>query len=92
MRVTASDPEAAKAIDPRVMEYLERVAPALPSRVPRSRWDDEPALRSINNIHNVLTVPITALDGRPSGLLQLAEKGAANSLTLTKRLPSTQPT
>ena len=78
VRVTASDPEAAKTIDPRVMEYLERVAPALPSRVPRSRWPDEPALRSINDIHNVLTVPITALDGRRSGLLQLAEKAAGD--------------
>lgn len=78
MRVTASDPEAANAIDPRVMEHLERVAHALPSRVPRSGWADEPALRSIDDVHNVLTVPITALDGRPSGLLQLLEKEAGD--------------
>jgi GAF domain-containing protein len=78
VRVTASDPEAVETIDPRVIEYLERVAPALPSRVPRSRWADEPALSSIKGVYNALTVPITALDGRPSGLLQLVEKTAGD--------------
>ena len=58
-----------------VADHLERVAAALPSRVPRSRWGSEPALRALPARSNVLTVPITALDGRQSGLLQLAEKG-----------------
>ena len=75
VRATSFDHEPGSTLDPGVAEHLERVAPALPSRVPRSRWGSEPTLRAIPHPSNVLTVPITALDGRQSGLLQLAEKG-----------------
>jgi hypothetical protein len=77
VRATSFDhePGAGATLDPRVAEHLERVAPALPSRVSRSRWGSEPALRALPVSSTVLTVPITALDGRQSGFLQLAEKG-----------------
>ena len=75
VRVTSVDPDAAAAIDEDVMEHVERLAAALPTRVARSGWAGEPALRALPAASNLLMVPITALDGRRSGLLWLAEKG-----------------
>jgi hypothetical protein len=73
-RATSFDHESGATLDPSVAEHLERIAPALPSRVPRSRWAGEPTLRALSP-SNVLTVAVTALDGRQSGFLQLADKG-----------------
>lgn len=75
VRVTSFAHDAPATIDAHVMQHLEGVAPALPTRVSRAGWAEEPALRALPAASNLLTVPITALDGRPSGLLRLAEKG-----------------
>ena len=47
---------------------------ALPSRVSRAEWPQQPVLSHVGRVFNVLSVPIVALDGRPVGLLQLVDK------------------
>ena len=73
VRATSSDHEPPSAGEPELLRHLERVAPALPSRVSRAEWQDEPALRALA-VSNLLTVPLAALDGRRLGLLQLVDK------------------
>jgi GAF domain-containing protein len=74
VRARSTDHESAAGVDPDLLGHVERVAPALPSRVSRAGWQDEPALRALASVSNLLTVPLAALDGRRLGLLQLVEK------------------
>jgi GAF domain-containing protein len=73
-RAASSDPELPAAADSDVLDRLARAGWALPSRVSRAEWPQQPALSRVGTILNVLTVPIVALDGRPVGLLQLVDK------------------
>jgi GAF domain-containing protein len=74
VRAISSDHDAPVASGPSVLDQLERVGPALPRRVSRAEWPHEPILRAVGSVHNVLSVPITALDGRRLGLLQLVDR------------------
>jgi GAF domain-containing protein len=74
VHATSDDLEASPTADRKVLDHLERVGPALPSRISRSAWPKEPMLRALGTVHNVLSVPITALDDRPLGLLQLVDR------------------
>jgi GAF domain-containing protein len=73
VRATSSDHESTAADETDLLRHVERVAPALPSRVSRAGWHAEPALRALA-VSNLLTVPLAALDGRRLGLLQLVDK------------------
>jgi GAF domain-containing protein len=57
----------------RLLERLEVVGSALATRVMRADWPEEPELRDLP-VSNVLTVPLTTLDGRHAGRLQLAAR------------------
>ena len=74
VRAMSDELEASPTADPKVLDHLEQVGPALPSRISRTEWPNEPMLRALGTVHNVLTVPITALDGRRLGLLQLVDR------------------
>ena len=71
--VRARSSEAAVAEEMDVLERLERVGETLPMRVSRAAWPGETALRDVPP-SNVLSVPLTSLDGARAGLLQLVEK------------------
>jgi GAF domain-containing protein len=73
-RATSRDPDLPAATDANVLERLARVGWALPSRVSRAEWPQQPALSRVGMVVSVLSVPIVALDGRPVGLLQLMDK------------------
>jgi GAF domain-containing protein len=74
VRATSSDLETPPTAAPGVLDHLEHIGPALPDRISRSEWPKEPMLRALGTVHNVLTVPITALDDRRLGLLQLVDR------------------
>ena len=74
VRATSRDPELPAPADPDVLDRLARAGWALPSRVSRAEWPQQPALRGVGTVMNALTVPIVALDDRPVGLLQLVDK------------------
>ena len=74
VRATSYDPDRPPAVDAAGLDQLEEVGLELPLRISTAQWPHEPELRSVSTVSNVLSVPITALDGRPIGLLQLVDK------------------
>jgi GAF domain-containing protein len=78
VRATSCDPEAITPPDSTLLGHLERLGHALPSRVSRAQWPQEPTLRAVGTVSNVLSVPIIVLDGRRAGLLQLVDKRAGD--------------
>ena len=71
VRARCSDATAPE--EPETLERLESVGDALPTRVSRTDWQAEPALRDVQP-SNVLRVPLTGLDGAPAGSLLLVGK------------------
>ena len=78
VRATSCDPEATAPPASTLFGHLERIGHALPSRVSRAQWSQEPTLRAVGTASNVLSVPIVLLDGRRGGLLQLVDKRAGD--------------
>ena len=74
VRATSSDLEAPPTGASGVLDHLEQIGHALPSRISRSEWPKEPMVRALGTVHNVLTVPVTALDDRRLGFLQLVDR------------------
>jgi hypothetical protein len=72
VRARSLDLSTAEA-EPEVLERLEAVGKLLPTRLSRIDWPAQPALRDVPP-SNALSVPLTALDGEPIGLLLLVEK------------------
>jgi hypothetical protein len=77
--------------DERILEHLEKVAHELPVRVSRADWTREPALRPLEPGSNVLTAPITTLDG-VNVCFNSSTSGKGTSATSTKRSPCTSRT
>jgi GAF domain-containing protein len=73
MRARSADPTATPE-DEQIADQVEGVADALPTRVSRAEWLSQPVLGEINFASNVLTVPITKLDGVRCGFLQIVNK------------------
>ena len=78
VRATSSEHELSVRETVEALERIEAVAAALPRRIARSEWSEEPALRpalqSSGRAMSIITVEIETLDGRDLGLLQLVDK------------------